>query len=478
MFSGAFENVCIFHILDGLSNGLSHYSEASRVALVYAINPGDPLNIYDPQNLLRGHEPKLKEYYLDSNEWRMEPASGQDVVFLDREEYEGLQLAGIITFGGRSGTVAYQMWFTEEHLDMCSHGPTIRWMEYAVRLFSQNYRVQNVLGIDITGYALQQCAVHAVRDHIVDERSMLIGLDTQLRIYPILDAIQGISRTREEGAWARGALAFVDPAQIRDMRLMASFPELERPRLDNFKHVRKLLQAAEGHGRMLVSDGQHICGIGVGELPSSSLLVEFYGGHGFLRLGGELVCSFSDGSFHSTNRKANLVQVEEALVESDMDLQDQLTLFQIITKLVHAAAEHKHGCSLIIDTRKMPVRTSGQYLVEPLDLQEDSYLDLACALSKVDGALHIDRNIQLMGFACLMDGHSVPGENRGRGARFNSALRYTAENEDIIVVVVSSDRPVSVFQSGVELTDLCEWRPVSGCPVPPSLDAWIKDPWL
>jgi hypothetical protein len=75
----------------------------------------------------------------------------------------------------------------------------------------------------------------------------------------------------------------------------------------------------------------------------------------------------------------------------------------------------------------------------------------------------------------LLDGRTVPGENRARGARFNSALRFTAANDDMIVIVVSSDRPVSIIQRGIELTARCEWSPLPGfAPQPPVLEDWLR----
>jgi hypothetical protein len=61
-----------------------------------------------------------------------------------------------------------------------------------------------------------------------------------------------------------------------------------------------------------------------------------------------------------------------------------------------------------------------------------------------------------------------------RGARYNSALRYTAEHEQTIVVVVSSDRPVSIIQGGVELTAACVLKTMRGCPSPPRLEEWLQ----
>ena len=135
--------------------------------------------------------------------------------------------------------------------------------------------------------------------------------------------------------------------------------------------------------------------------------------------------------------------------------------------------DRKHGCTLVVDTGREPMTMSGQHLEEPLDLTRSSQLKLACSLSKLDGAVHIGRDLKLHGFACLMDGRSVPGENRARGARFNSALRFTAEHEDLVVVVVSADRPVSIIKDGVELTALCHFQHICGLRRPPLLAEWV-----
>jgi len=81
----------------------------------------------------------------------------------------------------------------------------------------------------------------------------------------------------------------------------------------------------------------------------------------------------------------------------------------------------------------------------------------------------------LHAFACLLDGRAIVGEDRARGARFNSALRFTAQNENVVVVVVSSDRRISVLQGGVELTAQCEWKSFSEfATLPPTLEQWLE----
>ena len=88
--------------------------------------------------------------------------------------------------------------------------------------------------------------------------------------------------------------------------------------------------------------------------------------------------------------------------------------------------------------------------------------------------MHICRDLKLHAFACLLDGRSIPGEDRARGARFNSALRFTAEHQNLIVVVVSADRPVSTIQEGIEVSAQCQWRPVStGTTHPQTMENWL-----
>ncbi len=69
-----------------------------------------------------------------------------------------------------------------------------------------------------------------------------------------------------------------------------------------------------------------------------------------------------------------------------------------------------------------------------------------------------------------------PEEDRSRGARYNSALRFTAEHDNIMVVVVSSDRPVSIIQEGIELSAQCKWEPISSYIAKPvTLEAWAAE---
>ena len=465
----------IFHIHDGLCDGLTHFSGPSRAALIYAEKPDDPLRLYDPQGLLECWEPIIEKIYLKSGAWREhDPKTAQMRFFGQIMPQKGPELAGLVSRGGRAKNVFYQMWFTEQHPNMCSTGPIERWLEHAASLLAHDWANEEWFYTRNSSYVVREYATHAIRDYIRDRLDIRFGLDTRIEVYPILDAVLGISKTREEGAWPRGTLVFVDPAMIGAVPFLVRFPQPEKLRLTNYKHVRKLILAVENSDRRLVSDGRRIIGVARGTLPDCRITADFRGGHGFLRFSGDLVCSFSDGSFHSSDRKPNLVYLEELLLESALEESKRDSLFKIVSGIVDRAGEQRHGATLVIDLNSPPISISGQQLASPVDLSDDPMLDLAKSLSKVDGALHIGIDLHLHGFACLLDGRSVHDENRARGARYNSALRFTADHENLIVVVVSADRPVSVIHRGLDLNAAPDWKPLSQLLVqPPTMEEWL-----
>lgn len=465
------------NVLEGLTRGLTRFSGPSRAALIMAETKDSPLLIHDPRRLLRGHEPKLAKVFLESDEWRAQaPDTGAMKPFGQAAWAQKLHLTGLICAGGYSQPLFYQMWFTELHPNMCSTGPTERWLEHAVWLLAHDYASEGAFFTSASRHALESFEQHAVRNHLHLELSRILGRQTQLPLYPILEAVLQVAGTREEGQRPVGRVIFVEPADADGLPWLVRFPASERPLLRNAKHVRKLLLAVENSWRRLVSDGERVLGISfpASHLPAR-LTADFQERFGFLRLGDKPVCSFVDGAFHSTTRKPNLVVLEEALLEPPNDPVLANSLFHIASSIVDAARREGFGCTLVLDPKGELPAISGQHVDPPLDLNDPRYLDLAKSLAKLDGALHLDGSGCLRGFACLLDGLSVESEDRSRGARFNSALRFTAMHRDLMVLVVSTDAPVFIFQGGVQLNAACDLHEeADDGPAPPTLEHWIK----
>ncbi len=470
-----YQKLCVANIMNGVIEGLCKFSHPSRVGLIFAAGPDDPVMVLDPQDLLQGHEVKIRQKFFSENgSWR---SRVQDRIRYQPRGYlipeNDLALSGLISYGGSCSDFFYQVWFTEHHPALCSIHPTERWLEQAATLLIHDFNSRKA-AINSSEYVLKNYALQAVADHIVDEREQHLGYDSKIRVTSIINNVLDISKTKEEGSWPKGILFFCDPRQIARTEFITRIQEHERPQVSNIKHIRKLLLAVEDSDRKLVSDGVTIIGITGGPVPDYAISAHFKGDYGFLHLNDTRIASFFDGSFHSTTREAKLVELEELLLDTDMDTATSTILFQVVSHLVHSAGRARHGCTLVIDLNDPPVRLSGHVLDPPLSLVEPQNIDLACSLLKIDGAVHLTADSCIHGFACLLDGRTINWENMARGARYNSALRFSAANSKVIVVVVSADRPVSIIFNGIEISAFCNWRPVcQHTPEPIQLDKYL-----
>ena len=243
-----------------------------------------------------------------------------------------------------------------------------------------------------------------------------------------------------------------------------------RRRISTF---RKLLQAVQKFRNRLLSDGRQILGIARGRIDHFHLTADFQGLYGFLRINDQSICSFADGAYSSATHQAKLFQVEEALLDYDIDSSVRSSLFHIISSIIHYGETENFGCAVVLDLNQPITHIAGQNLHHPLDLERSNLLDLACDLARVDGALQIGSDRKLHRFACLFDGLAITNEDRARGARYNSALRFTACHPDTVIIVVSADRPVSVIKNGYEYVNMVNAAACSGKIVPEKLGDWL-----
>lgn len=472
-----FTNLVVSEILSGVRDGLSKFSGPSRVAVIYRLGVDDDFYICDPGNLLRGHETKMGSAFIEEDNRSVPTLHNlSEGPYSHIDQVANLELDGTISFGGQSGPVPYQMWLTEHHPEILSTGPTQRWLEHAALRFSHDVANERELYSGISGRFLSEYATHAVHDHIIYELSRFKTSGPRYAIYPILNGILAISKTREELKSPHGELVFVDPRHIDSLDFMAQFQASEQPLLNNHKHVRKLLQAVQKFRNRLVSDGKQILGIARGRIRQFHITADFHGLFGFLRVNDQSICSFADGTYSSATHQAKLFQVEEVLLDYDLDSSARSSLYHIVSSIVHYAETEHFGCSVVLDMNQQISYIAGQNLEQELDLERSNLLDLACDLARVDGALQIGIDRKLHRFACLLDGPAIVNEDRARGARYNSALRYTARTPNTIVIVVSSDRPVSVIKNGREYMNSGTRDDAKGPDLrPQTLQQWLQE---
>lgn len=472
-----FTNKVVSEILVGIREGLTKFSGPSRVAVIYRLNVDDDYYICDPASLLSGHEPKIRATFFDDDHRPVSIANDlQDKPYSYINRVDDLELDGIISVGGKSGPVPYQMWFTDHHPEILATGPTQRWLEHAALRFSHDAANKQELYSGISGRFLSEYATHAVHDHIMYEfmRSSDSFVPASFPVYPVLSGILAISKTREETLSPHGELAFVPPKHVDALDFLARFREDEQPQLDNAKHVRKLLQAVQKFRNRLVSDGKQILGVTRGRIDPIHIVADFRGLFGFLRINDHPICSFADGAYSSATHQAKLFQIEETLLDYDLDSSVRSSLYHIIASIVHYAETEHFGCAVVLDLNDPITHLAGQNLGQPLDLERSNLLDLACDLARVDGALQIGTDRKLHRFACLLDGSTIPKEDRARGARYNSSLRFTAQNPDTIIVTVSADRPVSVIRNGSEYSGVINGMNNADV-TPQKLQEWLAE---
>ena len=475
--SNHFIEKIVSEILAGIRDGLGKFSGPSRVAVIYQLSVDDEFYICDPESLLRGHESKIRSTYFNSSCNSI--TIGHQLVnkpYSRINPVEDLMLDGIISYGGHSASLFYQMWFTDHHPELLATAPTERWLEHAVLRFSHDAANTAELYTGISGKFLREYGTHAVNDQLQNEQLRISSGISKLDINRILDAVLGISKTREEQQSPHGELVFIDPTYVDSIDFLALFSHEERPVLDNFKHVRKLLLSVQNFHYKLVSDGHHILGVARGRIECFTISADFRGLFGFLKVHGQTICSFADGAYSSRAHQAKLFEVEELLLDYEIDDGTvRNSLFHIVSSIVHYAETERFGCALVLDLNEPLVSIAGQNLEQPLDLERSNLLDLACDLARVDGALQIGLDRHLHRFACLLDGSAISGEDRSRGARYNSALRFTAMHSKTLIVVVSSDRPVSVIHDGLEHSSSCALHLTGTETVAPQLLAhWLE----
>jgi hypothetical protein len=463
-------HLTVFHLLRGLHQGLSRFSGQSRTALLVVENRDASPHVYDPQNLLKDHKREIIDYYGRDNAWK------EDLVSLSRAAKDSgnfapcAELPGTIAVGYCSSGLLYQAWFAEHHPSAPGSGVIARWLKHAAYVLScEPFRwTRPRIHPRTLGTALEWYTLQAIQGYLESELHRMLGRPARPAIDDILSNIAGISTTYEEGRRASGKLVIVEEELLPNINFLAHFPGNETLRFGNWKHTRKLLSTVQDTRLGLVSDGHGIVGISGEPLPDHALSVEFKSGRGEIFLSGNLVCTVSDGRFYSSRLTPNLEALGTALQGIGLRERKVKRLLGIVSRLAEKAIQDRHGCTLVVDPTETPRDLAGQRLEPPIDLKQAKTMRLAFSMAGVDGALHIDVRGFLHAFGCILDGSSVYNEDHSRGARFNSALRFSAANEHLIPVVISEDRHVFVFLDGVHLTEPAVRPPISEADAEPT----------
>jgi hypothetical protein len=444
------QETAIKQIFRGLFEGLSAFCNA-RIALVLSTKAGLPLYVIDPDRLLANHKRELKKFYqkhsFAAHAIKSKFQFGQYDMFADLLHFEH----------HKENAVFYQSWFVKLPRNVANRGPVASWILFAIQELNRDLRSEERLSNNQGSRALlATLSQQAVANYLANEYDLEILSDSALELppaNPILNAIRRISVLKEEGEEITGTICFCSRSECDRLIKTPTYMSLNslgnEPRLEDIKHVRKL-STLTSRGTCLLSDGEFIRGLGPVVEGDAVITARFYSGRASLSVGARLVSTVVDGRFSGLKHAADLSVLEEILEgrHSLTEIQRQ-NLLRAVQKLVDSALRKRHGCTIVIDLKARTQSLAGEQVVPKFNILED--LGLAQRMSKIDGALQVDRDANLVAFAVLLDGNRSDSEDRSRGARFNSALRFVEKSDqrETIVVVASEDGPVGVFGPGV-----------------------------
>ncbi len=443
----------VLEIARGLMEGLSSFCGPTRVAVVSTLPETHHLWVCDEHELLSSQREAISSYYLDGFEWTkgMPQFTGTHCQHAFYKNTKVPTIPGLLSGAMSSERIRYQAWFTELTSPNLSKGPIYEWVDHACQMLSYetftwvlgSNRPYGVTRKAVANYELD--AISAYINHLLFDVS---GQNSRLPIRDILRSVSGISTTLEEGSRASGKVLIAEPPALAKMSFALRFEKDKSARLGNWKHVGKLLTTVSGTSMRLVSDGTRLVGVCDDTSVGGCIEVIFRGGRGDIAANGSHVCTFRDGRFSAVPLAPNMTRVHEILTSKGLDGSTADHLVSIIGELTQAAIDRRHGCSILVNLADNYCDLPGERLFEPLDLSDSQCMSLAKGMLKIDGAVQVDSKGFVHAFACLLDGSSSSGEDRSRGARFNSALRFSESREACIVVVVSEDGPISILHHG------------------------------
>lgn len=377
----------------------------------------------------------------------------------------------------RDGALA---WLLAEVPDRClHHGPVREWVGFASIALSE---------------ALEDTASLPTGRHLGDHRSIRayapealratlerhIGTTTGIHqidhdsLPRLLILAQRLSIQREEGKPVTGRLLYLDRLSVNqdEVRLRIAL-DGKLPAIANSKHFGKLMAGAS-HDTPLVIRGQ--CAVGYGDSAlqdlAGAISIDFTKGYGLIRAGAQALALVRDGQLLGCGYETPFLS---GLVERYLGSQRRRAARRV-AELIARAASQGHGATVVVDVSGRGRRLAGHALTKPLNLNKPEDLEVGARLSGIDGAVVLSPSGTLTKFAALLDGSTTGSEDLARGARYNTAWRYSDLHRRDLLIVVSSDGPVTVFAGGEVVYPLEPPNPMISerAVADPTLEEWLE----
>ena len=261
-------------------------------------------------------------------------------------------------------------------------------------------------------------------------------------LYGLFNACNYIASLSYEGAESVGGMII---ARVGHPNVSTTI-QLSKPiSLRKYRAIRKLLEITTT-GQSILTDGEFVTGFGraTGSYdPSGSdlFMVRFTGHHKWEFLHDDHTMMVVK---HEVPRIPSPMLVEAdflstcAVLFPSCDPEKVASLYE----LALGACKQRHGTILVITpaAEEEAFRLSSQSTgIVPTVLDQDM---LRC-VSSIDGAILIDMDGVFHAIGVILDGSAIPDGDTGRGARYNSTLRYIHRMREVdlpcLAVVVSED---------------------------------------
>ena len=223
--------------------------------------------------------------------------------------------------------------------------------------------------------------------------------------------------------------------------------------LYEYRKVRKLLEATS-HDLALYADGHKILGLGRlrencrGE-DQRPLSINFGGLHKWELLHGpKKLLAIEHGIPGLPRSKINREVFEDLLQQTFGSAAPGI--LDNMWEIVNAATGQKHGALLIIsgNAKGEAERLNNQSTkIKAVKLDRS----LVGNVTSIDGATLLDIDGTCYAIGVILDGEVASDETSGRGARYNSAVRYVKRSKGkCIAVIISEDGMVDLYPNGAQ----------------------------
>jgi hypothetical protein len=290
--------------------------------------------------------------------------------------------------------------------------------------------------LDYDEFRSHELRVNAARAFISAALSLFCREPRPFHVY---DVVCALSERNYERRPATGSILFCswDERGWIDWAATLELPIL----LTDIKRVRKLLETCS-QSLHLISDSVHVFGIGSANNDRlRHYLVRF---QGFARWSfwdhGQVLMEYKDGKPVVPAALFDYALLEQHVRKYIPSMNDEAR--QLFLSVVAGAVQQSHGTMVVLVTDQAEIQRLGAsgFAMTPRTLKP---ADVA-GLTSVDGALLLDGDGFCRAFGVILDGSANAAlPNRERGARYNSAVRYVAEQrkngKECIAVVVSED---------------------------------------